>query len=243
MLHEFDDIPELTWISEPDNGVVEAVNKGFARAKGKVGAIQSSDDYYLPGAVSTGVEALMRDASLGFVFGDIVNVDIHGTELTRTNLQPFTLEAVLSLQTWIPQPSTFFRLGLANKLGGWREEVPFAADTDLWLRMALVSSARKLDRLLACRTMHEDQRDNQGEKIVRDFSQMIDDLGIESELDSAAEAGKLLLANRYLSSEGYWVCHRRLKRAINIYPPLRKRVPFSALVPGWYPLYGWMVKH
>ena len=44
------DAPELRWWSERDRGVVDAVNKGLARASGEIIGIQSSDDTYLPGA-------------------------------------------------------------------------------------------------------------------------------------------------------------------------------------------------
>ena len=48
--------PELRWWSEPDSGVVEAVNKGLDRARGEFAAIQSSDDIYHPGALREAVE-------------------------------------------------------------------------------------------------------------------------------------------------------------------------------------------
>ena len=56
VLESYAGVPELKWWSEPDNGVVDAVNKGLARARGEIVAIQSSDDLYLPGAISAAVE-------------------------------------------------------------------------------------------------------------------------------------------------------------------------------------------
>ena len=141
VLHRYDEVPEVNWLSEPDSGVVEAVNKGLKLANGTIGAIQSSDDFYLPGAIRSGVRALLADPALGFVFGDIVKIDAAGNDLTQTDLGPYSLENVLSFQTWIPQPSTFFRLDLAKSLNGWREEVSYAADTDLWLRMGFHAAA------------------------------------------------------------------------------------------------------
>jgi glycosyltransferase involved in cell wall biosynthesis len=238
ILREFSGEPELQWVSERDSGVVEAVNKGFARARGEIGAIQSSDDFYLPGAVAAGVAALQGDPSLAFAFGDIAKVDADGRELSRTQLAPYSLEGVLTMATWIPQPSTFFRMDLAKQLGGWRTEVPYAADTDLWLRMAMLRPAIKIDRLMAERSMHEAQRDKHGTHIVRDYARAIDTLpGLAStpaHIRRAARAGKLLMANRYDASSGALVRAGRLWRAIMLYPKLLARVPVGALVPGWF---------
>ena len=236
VLQEFSSAPELQWVSEPDSGVVEAVNKGFARARGEIGAIQSSDDFYLPGAVSAGAGALLANPELAFAFGDVAKVDAEGRELSRTALAPFSLENVLTAATWIPQPSTFFRMGLAKRLGGWRSEVPYAADTDLWLRMALQAPALKIDRLMAERSMHEAQRDTQGARIVRDYTRAIDTLpGLEQappRLRRAARAGKWLMANRYEPNAGELLRVGRLWRAASVWPALFARYPMRSFVPG-----------
>jgi glycosyltransferase involved in cell wall biosynthesis len=242
VLHTFDEVPEVRWISEPDRGVVDAVNKGFARANGELAAIQSSDDYYLPGAVSAAVAALQADPSLGFVFGDVVKVDAGGAELGRTALAPYSLENVLAVRTWIPQPSTFFRLPLVRELGGWRESVPYAADTDLWLRMAFRAGARKIDRLMAGRTMHDAQRDKHGDRIIRDYSRMLDELEplrlAPAALRRAAAAGRLRMAARYKPPEGYWAQWRQQLHAAWLDPVSLQHIDRMSLVPGWYPLRG-----
>lgn len=237
ILHEFDDVPEVTWVSEPDSGVVEAVNKGFARARGEIGAIQSTDDFYLPGAISSGVNELIRDPALAFVYGDIVEVDAIGGESEATALNPFSLEGMLSFDTWVPQPSTFFRMAMAKSLGGWREAVPYAADTDLWLRMATLAPALKIDRLMAQRTMHPAQRDKQGAKVIHDYGKAVDGISemtrANPALHRAAQAGKLLVANRYGYGEAPLVKILRAWRAAFRYPRLFARMGPSTLVPGW----------
>lgn len=240
ILEEFSGAPELQWISEPDRGVVDAVNKGFARARGEIGAIQSSDDFYLPGAIATAVAALQSEPELAFVFGDIAKVDAEGMELSRTQLAEYTLEGVLTMRTWIPQPSTFFRMLIAKSLGGWREAVPYAADTDLWLRMAMQHPAKRISRLMAQRSMHDAQRDSQGKRIIRDYRLMLRTLpGLSSQPEGvrrAARASAYLIANRYDRESGLLKRHFRLWRAVTACPALLDTVSVSALVPGW----GWL---
>lgn len=243
VLSSFDSCPELRlrWISEPDSGVVEAVNKGLAMAQGSIAAIQSSDDYYLPGAISTAITALEANPELSFVFGDITKVDVNAKELSRTHLKPFTLADLLAMRTWIPQPSTFFRLDRARAAGGWREEVPYAADTDLWLRMAFHGSARKLDALLAARRQHPDQRDQHGQRIIRDYHRMIAELqplhSAPLPLRRAAKAGQLMVRNRYDTTTGAPVARLRLLQAVLLYPPLLQDMHPLALIPG-----GWSLR-
>ncbi len=240
ILKEFNSAPELQWVSERDSGVVEAVNKGFARARGVIGAIQSSDDFYLPGAIRAGVDALQSNPALAFAFGDIAKIDADGKELSRTALAPYSLENVLTMVTWIPQPSTFFRMDLAKQLGGWREEVPYAADTDLWLRMAMQAPALKIDRLMAERSMHEAQRDTQGKRILRDYARAIDTLpglsAASARIRSAARAGKWLMALRYDASASHLVNVGRLWRAAIEWPAIVPRYPLRAFLPGGGPL-------
>ncbi len=54
--------PHLRWLSEPDGGQADALNKGFLLANGAILGWLNSDDLYLPGAVSAAVEALQTAA-------------------------------------------------------------------------------------------------------------------------------------------------------------------------------------
>jgi glycosyltransferase involved in cell wall biosynthesis len=197
------DRPELEWISESDSGVVEAVNKGFARARGDIIAIQSSDDCYLPGALKTVVQEFHSAQKPGLVYGDTVKIDAQGQELTRQVIGPYSLLNLLRIQTWIPQPSAFFRRELLDALGGWDDRIPFAPDTDLWLRMAFRTSVHKLDHFLSQRRIHDAQRDTQAARIARDYSRMIeqstDVANASAEIRNAAHAGKHLMRVRYNS--------------------------------------------
>jgi len=201
VLQSYADRAELKWISEPDEGVVDAVNKGFARVSGDVVAIQSSDDCYLPGALSRAVGEFRDQPDLGLLYGDTVKVTADGRDLSRHRIGPYSLENVLLFRTWIPQPSTFFRRELLDALGGWDPRIPYAPDTDLWIRMAFRTEVRKVDAYFSQRRMHEAQRDTQAAKIVRDFSLMIDQSEdircAPPQIRRAAQAAKHLIRVRY----------------------------------------------
>ena len=208
VLKSYGDIPELEWISEPDKGVVDAVNKGFDLLQGDICGIQSSDDMYLPSAIQTIVDQFQRSLDTGLIYGDTLKVNAGGKELQRNKIGPWSVENLLLMKTWIPQPSAFFRRELLNTCGGWDERIPYAPDTDLWIRMAFRTGVQKLDQFLSQRRMHDAQRDTQGAKIIRDYCQMIDqspDIAASaSEIQRAAKAGKHLMKIRYNTTGSDW---------------------------------------
>jgi glycosyltransferase involved in cell wall biosynthesis len=201
VLRSYGDIPELRWVSEPDSGVVEAVNKGFARARGDIVAIQSSDDRYLPGALAAIMQVFREQPELGLVYGDTVKVDATGREIQRYRIGPWSLENLYLLKTWIPQPSCFFRRELLETCGGWDERIPYTPDTDLWIRMAFRTEVRKIDEYLSERRVHDAQRDVHADRILRDYRQMIaqspDIAAAPPALRRAARAGAELMYRRY----------------------------------------------
>lgn len=75
--------PRLRFISEPDNGEVDAVNKGLDLVSGDIVGFQNSDDYYVPDAVETSVRFLQTHPDCIGVSGDARYVDAHGKDLRR----------------------------------------------------------------------------------------------------------------------------------------------------------------
>ncbi|HOW91535.1 MAG TPA: glycosyltransferase family 2 protein, partial [Anaerolineaceae bacterium] len=59
------------WVSEKDRGQTDAVNKGYAVAKGSILGWLNSDDTYKPGAISAAVEFLVNHPQFGLVYGDL----------------------------------------------------------------------------------------------------------------------------------------------------------------------------
>lgn len=68
--------PHLKWISEPDQGQSDALNKGFRLAKGDIIGWLNCDDFYLPGAFRAAAEALSSE-QLDGVYADLKFCDLH----------------------------------------------------------------------------------------------------------------------------------------------------------------------
>lgn len=123
------------WVSEPDQGQADAINKGFARAKGKYVTWLNSDDYYLPGVVAQAVEALEANPELGFVYGDLHSVDVAGDVFNTITYQQYDLSDLLAFRI-IGQPAVFMRRSMQVGAGPLDLSYQFLLDHHLWIRIS-----------------------------------------------------------------------------------------------------------
>jgi glycosyltransferase involved in cell wall biosynthesis len=124
------------WVSEPDRGQTEALNKGFARAQGEIFGWLNSDDTYLPGAVSAAVESLQRHPGAGLVYANADYIDEQGRVIGRFPAAQTDLRRLRRGYVHIPQQASFFRARLWRELGPLDPSFYFAMDYDLWTRIA-----------------------------------------------------------------------------------------------------------
>jgi glycosyltransferase involved in cell wall biosynthesis len=246
VLESYAGVPELKWRSEPDNGVVDAVNKGLASARGEIIGIQSSDDLYLPGAISAAVEFMHAHHDVALVYGDVELIDENSAITGRDVLTAFDLKHYLGRFTYIPQPSAFFRAEILEQIGRWREEVSYAPDADFWLRIAVRHKVARLDRLMARYRYHAEQRDTQKAKIARDWEKTIRDLLASNELDSStrrfAEMGIYLAKHRYTPESNWKLRTRYLYQAAVANPGavFHPSFPKRELLPGREPIWKFL---
>jgi len=123
------------WVSEPDSGQAEAINKGLRRATGEIVAWLNSDDTYLPGAVVEAVEALRCHPEWGMVYGDVLSVNEDGSPINVMRYEQWGLEDLASFHI-IGQPAVFMRRAALEQAGLLDPSYHFLLDHHLWLRMA-----------------------------------------------------------------------------------------------------------
>jgi glycosyltransferase involved in cell wall biosynthesis len=144
----------LTWVSAPDRGQADAINRGWQRSRGQILAWLNSDDTYLAGAVTAQVAALMAHPDVGVVYGDAIFTDQDGRPLHRYHARPFDRKRFLHLSA-IPQPSAFFRRGLLMRHGGLNARFQYALDYELFLRLMWETTFLYTGTLVATYRLHD----------------------------------------------------------------------------------------
>jgi glycosyltransferase involved in cell wall biosynthesis len=121
---------------EPDAGQSDALNKGFAKAKGEWLFWLNADDVLLPGALKKVLDRINRIDRINWIAGDTVYLDEKGiVKDVRTDAK-WRSWFGKRLSVWTGGPSAFFRRELWEKRGGFAAGLKYAMDIDLWTRWA-----------------------------------------------------------------------------------------------------------
>lgn len=120
-------------ISEPDEGIYDAMNKGLRKATGDVIAILNADDTYAhPDVIAHAVQAF-EETHAALVYGDLEYVDRDGKVVRRWHagaMKPGSFR-----RGWMPpHPTCFVRREVYEKVGHFDTSLPIAADYDFLLR-------------------------------------------------------------------------------------------------------------
>lgn len=121
---------------EIDGGQSDALNKGFAKAKGEWLFWLNADDVLLPGALKKVRELISRVDRVDWIAGDTVYIDEHGKMLEVRTDAKWRSWFGKKLSVWTGGPSAFFRRELWENRGGFAADLKYAMDIDLWTRWA-----------------------------------------------------------------------------------------------------------
>ena len=125
----------LNWVSEPDNGQTDAINKGFRRTSGSIRAYLNSDDVLLPEAVATVVNYFEQHPNCDVVYGRANYIDIEDQITGQYNTADYSFERLM-IDCCICQPATFWRTSLADSIGPFNDQLNYVMDYEYWLRAA-----------------------------------------------------------------------------------------------------------
>lgn len=153
--------PELAyWVSEPDRGQSQAINKGLSVATGEVLCWLNSDDFYLPNTLRTVGRMLSRGSDCYAIAG-------HCLKVYESGEPPVLLEGRFEnrrrlLEFWkgyqMHQPAIFWRREVFEKVGVLNEELHLIMDFDYWARIAEHFDFVTVNQILACCCYHAEAK-------------------------------------------------------------------------------------
>lgn len=127
--------PRIKFVSAPDEGQSDAINRALARANGRWIGWLNADDLY----DREGVRKLAQhmDDPLDFLYGDYGTIDAQGRHLKRyRSSRPFDHAALLRHGVYINCSAAFYKPELLRSVGGLDPALHYCMDYDLLFRIA-----------------------------------------------------------------------------------------------------------
>jgi glycosyltransferase involved in cell wall biosynthesis len=185
----------IRWISEPDHGISDGVNKAFQMVTGDVVNWIGSDDKLAKGALSTVAQYFDEHREARWIYGSYDMIDERGTFLKRRQATGFSYSRFLR-SGYICGPSLFVKTELLRQVGPVRVDLLYAMDFEWCLRMAGVAEPHKLDPVLTYFRWHPGSV-SMGRRMV----QLDEGLAISlAYARSTSERARLIASNRMIKT-------------------------------------------
>lgn len=153
------------WVSEPDKGHADGINKGFARATGEIMGWVNSSDVYFPWTLDTVAQVFSDVTEARWITGIstelVEGIGPQDVSVGSRNLYDF----LSGNYRWIQQESIFWKRELWDSVGGsLNVNAKFACDFELWLRFFKRTRLYAVNTILAGFRYHEDGRSSTGKQ-------------------------------------------------------------------------------
>jgi glycosyltransferase involved in cell wall biosynthesis len=153
-------LPHLShYVSEPDSGHGNALNKGFHHTTGEIMAWLNSDDKYMPWTFKTVAEIFDQHPDIHWMTGTQAFWNDRGTLMYTSQVYKNVLDYLSGNFAWIQQESVFWRRSLWERAGGRIDEnYRFMIDGELWCRFFALERLWHVNCVLSGYRIHKGNR-------------------------------------------------------------------------------------
>ncbi len=146
------------WVSEPDHGYADALDKGFRRCTGEFMCWVNSSDLLLKGTLRYARSAL-AESGADLIFGDDLHIDEQDHVLAHSRGGVRSLKGMMLYGGWTPlQDACYWRRSLYERVGGIDAALHYAADYDFFLRASIAGQCTYVPRVLSAFRAHPAQK-------------------------------------------------------------------------------------
>lgn len=141
------------YVSGPDRGQTDAINRGMARATGDVLAYLCSDDTYEPDALRRVADCFRANPEADFVYGDFYFLEGDSGWRRRKRAGDYSVER-LERVNFLGQPAVFWKRSVWERFGSLDETLRYCMDHEYWLRVRGRTRWVYLPEVLASARLH-----------------------------------------------------------------------------------------
>lgn len=170
IIKKYENSYNMRWISEKDDGMYDAICKGFQMGTGEICAWLNSDDMYLPWACEL-VAEVMAKTDIQWCTGIPCHYTERGVAYNVARITPSFPQRFIRkgyndgrIATFLEQESMFWSRELWNKCGGIMANYRYAGDYHLWREFAKYQPLVTLDSVLSGFRIHKGQKSEDREK-------------------------------------------------------------------------------
>lgn len=164
----------FSFVSEPDKGQTDAINKGLRRATGDIVAWLNADEWYLPGKLTRVAEAFARHPKVDFLYGEPLYVDGDGNPLRIKRDHPFSRFVLLNYGCYIASCCSFWRRRILEDGQYLDISYKVVMDGEYWARLCRAGYRfRFLPATIAAFTWHNGNVSLEFDDLRREESRII----------------------------------------------------------------------
>ena len=161
---------DLRWVSEPDRGQADGLDRALRRSRGDILLVLNADDELLPGAARWVVEQMQRYPRLGVIYGDLYLMDEEGFITGEARGPEYDFGSIFCVETVIPAQAAFIRRSALEAVGLRADAaLDTCPDYEMFVRLGLRFPMRHIPNFVAKYRYYHRPMDGRAPRTVERF--------------------------------------------------------------------------